>query len=220
MDWKAARRRIAGTAVGFLASVPLLGCTPPIGDVGRPGPDVVYAIDRGWHTDVGLPVDEIHGALASLEPRFPGVRYFTFGFGERQFYMSRRADLIESLSALLPSQSALLVTGLIASPQMAFGVDHVVVLHVTGDGVTRIENAIWQELDQSPAGAAVFLANGPYEGSAFYAARGTYDAFNTCNTWTAEMLRAGGLPFSAAGVMFSGQVMGMARAIAVRQASL
>jgi hypothetical protein len=53
----------------------------------------------------------------------------------------------------------------------------------------------------------------------FYAARGTYDAFDTCNTWTAGMLHDGGLPVSSAGVVFPGQVMRMARAIEAQQAS-
>ncbi len=64
------------------------------------------------------------------------------------------------------------------------------------------------------------MGDGPYPGSVFYAARGTYDAFDTCNTWTAEMLHAGGLPMPTAGVLFAGQAMGMARRIGAQQGSL
>jgi len=197
----------------------IAGCTPPVGTVAPPGPAIVYVNDRGWHTDIGLPVSEIHGPLGTLRQRFPGVRFFTFGFGERQFLLSRQANLGEMLSALLPSESALLVTALTATPQAAFGADNVVVLHVTADGAARIEAAIWQALQKSPDGAPRLLADGPYQGSAFYAATGTYDAFDTCNTWTVSMLHAGGLPVSSAGVLFSGQVMGLVRTVAARQAS-
>jgi hypothetical protein len=41
----------------------------------------------------------------------------------------------------------------------------------------------------------------------FYAATGTYDLSHTCNTWTAEALRAAGAPVSAAGVVFAGQLL-------------
>jgi uncharacterized protein (TIGR02117 family) len=180
---------------------------------------VVYVIGRRWHTDIGLPVEEIAGPLSSLEDRFPGVRFLTFGFGERQFLMSRKVNFGTMLGALLPSRSALLMTALKASPDAAFGPSNVVALQVSQRGLQRIEAAIWNEFEHSPAGLPVWLAAGPYPGSEFHAADGTYDAFFTCNTWTADTLRAGGVRMPAFGVLFAGQVMGAARGIAARQAS-
>jgi hypothetical protein len=121
------------------------------------------------------------------------------------------------LSALFPSRSALLMTALAATPDAAFGAGHVVALHISAEGLARIEDAVWQQLEKSPDGAPVVLADGPYPGSVFYAAQGTYDAFDTCNTWTADMLHAGGLPVPRTGVVFVGQVMGIARSISARQ---
>jgi len=208
----------------WLASALLLcACTapaPPVALLEPPGDAIVYVIERGWHSDIGLPAEEITGPLTTLERRFPGVRFLTFGFGERQFLLARQVTLGGMLSALLPSQSALLVTALSATPEAAFGAEHVVTLHVSRDGLARIEAAIWLELEKPPDGEPPVLADGPYPGSVFYAARGTYDAFDTCNTWTADMLHAGGLPVPTAGVLFVGQVMGMARSIAARQASM
>lgn len=207
----------------WLASALLLcACTAPAPPVAMPAPAddaIVYVIERGWHSDVGLPVEEIAGPLTGLEHSFPGVRFLTFGFGERQFLLARRTTLSGMLSALLPSRSALLMTVLGATPEAAFGAQHVVVLHVSRDGLARIEAAVWQELEKSPGGEPVMLADGPYPGSVFYAAAGTYDAFDTCNTWTAETLRSGGLPVPTAGVLFVSQVMGIARSISARQAS-
>ena len=192
-------------------------CTPPIGRLGPPGDAVIYVIERSWHSDIGLPVDEITGSLAGLEHGFPGVRFLTFGFGERQFLLARQATFGGMVSAMLPSRSALLMTALDATPDTAFGAQHVVVLHISHDGLARIEAAVWQQLEKTPAGEPVTLGDGPYPGSVYYAALGTYDAFNTCNTWTAEMLHAGGLPVPTTGVLFVGQVLGMARSIAAQQ---
>jgi uncharacterized protein DUF2459 len=180
-----------------------------------PGNAFVYVIARGWHTDIGLPVDEIAGPLAKLEGGFPGVRVLTFGFGERQFLANRETNFGAMLKALLPSRSLLLVTALRTTPEVAFGPLNVVVLPLSRAGLERLEASIWQELENPDVGA---LAEGPYPGSVFYAARDTYDGFYTCNTWTAETLRAGGLPMPATGVVFAGQVMGMARWIATRHA--
>lgn len=172
---------------------------------------VVYVIGRGWHTDIGLPVEEISGPLATLESAFHGVRFLTFGFGERQFLVDRKKTFGGMLNALLPSQSALLMTALRAPPREAFGQSNVVVLHVSHAGLERIEASIWQELERSAVGQPTLLADGPYPGSVFYAARDTYFGLNTCNTWTAGTLRTGGVPMPVTGVLFAGQVMGMAR---------
>jgi uncharacterized protein (TIGR02117 family) len=180
---------------------------------------VVYVIGRGWHTDVGLPVDEITGKLSTLEQGFPGVRVLTFGFGERQFLVDRKKSIGAMLAALLPSQSALLMTALRTAPEAAFGQPNVVALHVSRAGLERIEASIWGELELSSAGEPVLLADGPYPGSVFYAARETYFGLYTCKTWTADTLRAGGLAMAATGVLFAGQVMGMARWIRARHAA-
>jgi uncharacterized protein (TIGR02117 family) len=197
----------------------LCACATPVGRVGPPGNAIVYVIERGWHSDIGLPAVEVTGPLTGLEQRFPAVQVLTFGFGERQFLLARRETLGSMLSALLPSQSALLMTALNTTPEAAFGAQHVVVLHVSRDGLARIEAALWQEFEKPTGGEPAVLAEGPYPGSVFYAARGTYDAFDTCNTWTAEMLHAGGLPAPTTGVLFVGQVMQAARSIAAQQAS-
>jgi hypothetical protein len=204
--------RVAGVACTLLVA----GCAEPIPS---PAPDdaTVYVIGREWHTDVGLPVEEIGGPLTALENPFHGVRFLTFGFGERQFLVNHRKDFGAMLSALLPSRSALLMTALGAPPEQAFGPQNVVALRVSRTGLARIEAAIWHEFEQTPSGEPSKLADGPYPGSVFYAARDTYDGLFTCNTWTAETLRTGGLPMPAAGVLFSGQVMRSARWIGSQQ---
>lgn len=196
----------------------LSACTPPVGPVGVPGPAIVFVVDRGWHTGIGLPAGEITGSLATVARDSPNVRFVTFGFGQRQFFMARHETLGGALRALLPSRSVLLMSTMRVSPAEAFGARHVVALHVSQAGVARIDAAIRRQMQTAPDGRPVALGAGSDPGSMFYAARGTYDATDTCNTWTAALLHAGGLPVSSAGVVFAGQVMRMARDLAVQQA--
>jgi hypothetical protein len=195
----------------------LAGCAaaplPPTPD----GAATIYVVGRGWHTDIGLAADEVSGPLASLEGGFPGARFMVFGFGERNYLMTRTAGAGEMLTALFPSPSAILLTALIAPPTEAFSDEQVVTLRLPQDGVDRLANLIWQTLEKAPDGSAQRLADGPYLGSAFYASTGTYDAFHTCNTWTALLLRDAGLPVDPRGVLFVGQVMRQAAAIQARQ---
>lgn len=202
---------VLGCCLAGCATAPLHGPIPN-------GNAALYVVGRGWHTDVGLPVDEVTGPLATLEDDFPGVRYMVFGFGERQYYMSRNGGSGEMLGALFPSESAILMTALRAPPDVAFADYHVVTLHVPQSSIDRIVVDLWASLEKDAAGHAVRLADGPYAGSVFYASGETYDAFNTCNTWTARVLRDGGVPVDPRGVLFASEVMRQVSRIAAMQA--
>lgn len=208
-------KRTIGQIACLLLTTLIVACSAPAPTA--VGDSIVYVVRREWHTDIGLPVQEIAGPLATLEKPFPGARYLTFGFGERQFLIDHRKDLFAMLSALLPSQSAMLMTALTATPEQAFDSPNVIVLHVSRAGLASIEAAIWNEIERTPSGEPIVLADGPYPGSVFYAARDTYYGLYTCNTWTAGILRTGGLQMPATGVLFAGQVMGAAAWIGMHQ---
>lgn len=189
----------------------------PIADT-APQLATLYAIGRGWHTDIGLPVEEIAGPLANLDQQFPGVRYLVFGFGERGYLLNRNKDLRHMLLALFPGPGAILVTALSAPPSAAFGASHVIALRLSPAGIDRVTGFLWSYLKTDARGAPQVIADGPYPGSLFYASTGTYALDHTCNTWTAEALRATGLPFSGTGVLFADQVFAQARRVAESQA--
>ncbi len=205
--------------LGLIAGL-LSGCASVPRPQGMPaaGNAVIYVVGRGWHTDIGLPVDEVHGPLVGLEGDFPGVRFMVFGFGERNYLMTRTAGFGEMLTALFPSKSAILMTALSAPPTEAFADEQVLTLRLTQASVDRVAELIWQALEKTPDRAALRLADGPYPGSAFYASTETYDAFHTCNTWTARLLRDSGVPVDPRGVLFVSQVMRQVAAIAAMQA--
>jgi uncharacterized protein (TIGR02117 family) len=206
-------------AAALLSGCLLVNCAsqlPPDAQVPK-GAASIYVVERGWHTDIGLPVDEITGPLATLEQGFPGVRFMVFGFGERAYYMARRTGSAALLTAMFPSESAILMTALSVSPTLAFADQHVVELHLPQDAVDRIVTRIWQVLEKGPDGSAVRLADGPYPGSVFLASTETYDLFNTCNTWTAAVLHDAGLPIDPH-VLLADGVMQQVDRIALLQA--
>ncbi len=200
---------LGGCAVGVpLASAPM----------GEPAAGRVAVVARGWHTDLCLGTADLIGPLSRMTAGWPGVRYLSFGFGERQYLLTDHPGPWEMLSALLPSRSAILMTALNAPPAEAFGAENVVVLGIGRIGLARLSAFIWDALETGADGAPLRLRDGPYPGSVYYAAFGTYDALTTCNTWTASGLRAAGLPVDPA-VLFAGQVMRQARRVAAAQAA-
>jgi hypothetical protein len=205
--------RRARVLLPLFAALALSGCAAaPLERFPGPVEQTVYVIGRGWHTEIGLSVAALAPPLNVLAARFPGARALTFGFGDRAFVLARHRGIGDALGALLPSRGLILITALNTSPTEAFGAGHVVALKVTRAGLAAIGAYIWNGLATGNGRLPPPYRAGPYSGSVFYASSVTYDAFDTCNTWVAAALRAGGLPFSPAGTLFASQVMQQARA--------
>jgi len=206
---------------GFAGTFPLIllaaGCAalPPPKPVAANDP-AVAVIERGWHTDIGLPADRLSGPLAQLAATSPGARYLVFGFGDRDFYMEREVTVGSTLTALFPGPGVVLVTGLRATPEAAFGAEHVVELKLRRADFDHVADFVWQTLETGDG--AHRLADGPYPGSSFYASDRIYDGLDNCNGWTAVALQRGALPVDPDWVLFAGQVMNQARRAAAERA--
>ncbi len=207
--WRLPRRAL----LFFLGALALASCAtaPPPERFSGPAQETVYVIGRGWHTEIGLSVAALRPPLSALAARYPGAEALSFGFGDRAFVLHHGID--DALGALLPNPGLILLTVLNTTPTAAFGAAHVVALPVTRGGFDAISAYVWNSLASENGRLPPPYGNGPYPGSVFYASRVTYDAFETCNTWVARALHAGGLPIDAAGVLFASQVMSQARAL-------
>ena len=172
----------------------------------------ITIVERGWHTDVCVDRNEVGPAFEALALQFPGARFLCFGFGERRYVLTRDHGLAATLSALFPSQAALLITVLRDVPALAFGPDNVIRIGIGGGGLGGLQSYLEDSVVTDSAGTPERLGDGPYPGSLFLAATGTYDALYTCNTWTADAMRSAGLPIDDA-VIFAGGVTRQARQI-------
>lgn len=211
------RRRGLLTLLSWLPVI-LIGCaghapnrTP---DPAATPPAAIYVIHRGWHTDVGFSVADLHGPLAALTRDFPGARYLIFGFGDRHYVLARDKNLGEMLAALWPGRGMVLATGLAATPELAFGALDTVRIETSPAQTDAAAAFVWKALHIDGEGVAHPYAPGPYAGSLFYESVTTYAGWHTCNTWTAQALRAGQLPVQTQGVLLSSQVWDQARELA------
>jgi hypothetical protein len=193
--------------VAWLLMVPILqGCSTAPTRAAYTGPTVViYVIKRSWHTDIGFSAADLHSPLASLHQALPHARYMFFGFGDKRYLMNRVGRLGGLVGAVWPGEGLVLLTGLEATPEEAFGVAGVTRLTISAAQELALEEFVWNTL-ATTNGAANMLAPGPYAGSLYYESTLRYSGLHTCNTWTAEGLQAAGLPVHTFGVEFSGQV--------------
>jgi uncharacterized protein (TIGR02117 family) len=191
------------------------GTTPSVKSYFGPADphEAIYVISGGWHTEVGLPVEPLRGPLSSLIREFPNARYLVFGWGARDYYMAPSTSIADLLRAAVPGPAVMLVIPLETSPEAFFGASNVFALHAPPNGMQHLSQFLWEYLASEEDGTPHRIGTGPYPQSVFYASTGTYNLGHTCNTWTAEALRAAGLPVNAAGVVFAGQVLDQLPAI-------
>ncbi len=174
-------------------------------------PASIYVIAGGWHTELAVPAAAISGPLASLTRGFAGAPYAIFGWGARGYYMARNPGLGDLLRAATPGPAVMLVFPLWVSPAQYVGTANAFALRVSRDGLDGLLGFLWRSLAKDRSGQPYQIGAGPYPHSVFYAAAGSYDLSHTCNTWTAAALHAAGVPVTAAGVVFAGQILDQLR---------
>lgn len=167
-------------------------------------PLVIGVLVAGWHSGIVLPAAEL-GPLQPLETSAPAARYFSFGWGNRRFYMAAHPGSSDAAAALFRSPSALFVQGGSTPADLLAGDAAIHWLCADRDEVWRAVSYI----DRSLAGSGarpIDLGPGPWRNSRFYASSEHYSGVHTCNTWTVAALQYAGLPVRAGGVIFAGQV--------------
>ncbi|MEP6603451.1 MAG: DUF2459 domain-containing protein [Spartobacteria bacterium] len=158
-----------------------------------------YVGSHGWHTSIIVPRAEIPKGLWPrdvAEQTFARYRYLELGWGDRKFYMAPHPGIAMAFdAAALPGPSVLHVVGL--NPPLARALPWSALVRVTCSRTEFVSlcRALGDSFERDNNSRALPLGRGLYgETSRFYAARGRYYFMNTCDTWTARMMRAGGLP--------------------------
>jgi len=169
--------------------------------------ETLYVIASSWHTEIGLPAHAMVGPLTALQSAAPEARYFVFGWGQRNYYMTADPGLGDLIEAAIPAPAVMLVIPLDVAPREFFAGSSVFTIRTSQEGLDRLSRFLWGYLEKDLQHIPRRVDDGPYPGSTFYASTGTYSLGNTCNTWTAEALRISGLPVSASGVVFAHQVV-------------
>ncbi|MHB8346190.1 MAG: DUF2459 domain-containing protein [Acidiferrobacterales bacterium] len=167
----------------------------------------IGVVDDGWHTGLILPATELGFSLAGLRHRFAHAKYLVFGWGNRRFYEAAGPGVGMAVTSLFPSASVVFVQGVARRAQLAPPGATVHWLCISRAGLRGLDAFLDGYFRKEPRGRPADARAGSAPHGEFFASTGTYDAFHTCNTWTAETLHSAGLPVRATGVIFASQVM-------------
>ncbi len=179
-----------------------------------PGPRTrtVRVVGDGWHSAIVISRAEV--AATGLLPEaddFPAAAYLEFGWGDRAYYPAPEPTLGMTLDAALwPTPAVMHVAGRVGAPELRY--PDVEVLAMTQGDLRRLVGAIAEEFVRPEGGRAEPLSRDLVGGGYFYDALGSFHLFNTCNTWTARMLRAGGVNLWPSGVITGNDLMTRLRA--------
>jgi uncharacterized protein (TIGR02117 family) len=177
------------------ALMALVACSSPAPAPPRQhaGPTLpVYIVAHDDHTGIALGRADIPAGGIWPESRdFPQAEFLEVGWGARDYYMGRDQGFWGTLKAALGQmQSVLHVAGFRGKPAEYFRGSEVIELRVAPDGYARMVRAIHDAVDRAGEAVAAPLAPGLYGDSRFYPSWERFNLLNTCNVWTARVLRS------------------------------
>jgi uncharacterized protein (TIGR02117 family) len=154
-----------------------------------------FVVSHGWHTGLVLDGSDLVALLPELKSRVGGNAFVEIGWGDEAFYRAGTITAGLALRALFqPTPSVLLVVAFDVGPRQYFPRSKVLELTVPAAGYDEVLKFVVRTFQRSADGALLPLGPGLYGDSGFYAARGKFHAFNTCNTWVAEAIERTGFP--------------------------
>ena len=210
------RRWLLGPAL-LLCTAWLATCEtapPPPAEGDAPRTRLIQVLSNGWHTAIVVPAPAI--AATGLLPEaadFPDAAFLEFGWGDRVYYPAKEKTVGMTLAAALaPTPAVMHMAGRSATPMGESGGLEVVPVLLTEVGFSSLVEAIAATFERPSGGRAEAVSRGLYPGSRFYHANGEFHLFNTCNTWAARMLHAGGVALNASGIVTADGLMARLRA--------
>ena len=175
------------------------------------GSKTVYVVHNGGlHTGLAVKRADIPRNHWPASADYARSNYIEVGWGDDDGYRKPLTVGIAMKALLGDRATVLLADGFRESPARKCNNPKFTVLAVelSKAGFTRLCDHIQRTYAVDASGAPIRL------GAGWYRARGTYSAFNTCNTWVATGLQKAGCPISPAFCLTSGQLLGRVRPFA------
>jgi hypothetical protein len=192
-----------------------LACASPTTSLHSPRPGdrarTVYVVHHGTlHTGLTVKRSDIPRGHWPANRDYSGSQYLEVGWGDDDGYRKPLTSGI-ALKALMGSKrTVLLADGFSQAIPAKYNDPKFTVLAVdlSEAGLARLCDHIQQTYALNENGEPIRVGQG------WYRARGTYSAFNTCNTWVAAGLRKAGCPITTALCLMPGQLLARVRPFA------
>ena len=172
----------------------------------------IYLVSHGWHAGIVLRRADIPGNVWPALGGFADAQYLEVGWGDMDYYQTPKphGGLIVK-AALLPTASVLHIVGFSGAVPTYFPYSEIIRIELSAAGFEHLSRTIAASFATDEAGNASSMGPGLYGNSRFYLSGESYHLYNTCNVWTARVLRAAGLPLIPATAIRVENLMSQAR---------
>jgi hypothetical protein len=171
----------------------------------------VYVVHHGaLHTGLTLKRADIPRSSWPASREYARSNYIEVGWGDDDGYRKPLTSGIAMKALAGSRRTVLLADGFSQAIRAKYNDPKFTVLAVdlSKAGFLRLCDYIQQTYALNDKGEPIRL------GAGWYRARGTYSAFNTCNTWVASGLRKAGCPITPSLCLMPGQLLGRVRPFA------
>ena len=205
--------RLHRLAAGLVVAAVLSGCAAgaPRSISPATGAKTVFVVHHGsLHTGLTIRRSDIPPGHWPASRDYAGRKYLEVGWGDDDGYRKPLTSGI-AMKALMGDPNTVLLADGFSQPPTAKYADPkftVLAVELSEAGLTRLCDHIQQTYAVDRKGEPIRLGDG------WYRARGTYSAFNTCNTWVASGLRKAGCPIDPTLCLTPGQLLGRVRPFA------
>jgi uncharacterized protein (TIGR02117 family) len=207
-------------AVASLAFVLMVGCHGPVRGLYPPRPDeltrIVYVPNNHWHTGIVLKLSDLSDDQRRLFDDFSEFSRVEVGWGDDAYYRAEKATIGNTLqAACVPTPSVLHIVGIDAVPEGHYAYSEIELYRVelSEAGFKRLVEFVANAFETDEQDKAIYLQPGLQSESGFYRAKGMYCGCRMCNHWTAEALRAAGMPITPTWAVTADDVGGQLRRI-------
>jgi len=194
-----------------LALLFAVGCAGPNHSLYPPRagetPRSVFVINHGaLHTGLAVKRSDIPPGVWPANRDYARSKYLEVGWGDDDGYRKPLTAGI-AIKALAGSKRTVLLSDGFNALREKLNTPRFTVIEVdlSEQGFARLCRHIEQTYALDESGRPIHLGQG------WYRARGTYSAFNTCNTWVASGLRKAGCPITPAMCLLPGQLLSRVR---------
>ena len=160
-----------------------------------------FVISNGVHTDICLPVDLAHDWLSFIVPadynsEIDEIKYISFGWGDKGFYLNspewsdlKFSTAFEAMALNSPTTMHLSIHKTKPEPS-----NRVKSISICSKKLNRLKEFILKSFQLNSLGKPILIPKAGYgPNDNFYEANGSYNMFETCNSWTNKVLQKAGV---------------------------